>query len=35
VQVPGDFVAAPARAELMYEPQINAHSETRRFIFLN
>lgn len=35
VQVPGEFVVAPARAELMYEPAINANTATRRFSFLN
>ncbi|HEY2961061.1 MAG TPA: MG2 domain-containing protein [Pyrinomonadaceae bacterium] len=34
VQVPGDFVIAPARAELMYEPQINTNTATQRFTFL-
>ena len=35
VQVPGEFVVAPARAELMYEPAINANTTTGRFSFLN
>ena len=35
VQVPGDFVVAPARVELMYEPSTNAHTATQRFTFLN
>jgi uncharacterized protein YfaS (alpha-2-macroglobulin family) len=35
VQVPGDFVAAPARVELMYEPWKNANTATRRFTFLD
>jgi uncharacterized protein YfaS (alpha-2-macroglobulin family) len=35
VQVPGDFVVAPARVELMYEPWKNANTATRRFTFLN
>jgi uncharacterized protein YfaS (alpha-2-macroglobulin family) len=35
VQVPGEFVVAPARAELMYEPEINANTATGRFSFLN
>jgi uncharacterized protein YfaS (alpha-2-macroglobulin family) len=35
VQVPGDFVVAPSRAELMYEPQINANTATGRFTFLD
>ena len=33
VQVPGDFVVAPARAELMYRPEINANSASLRFSF--
>lgn len=33
VQVPGDFVVAPARAELMYRPEINANTSTLRFSF--
>jgi uncharacterized protein YfaS (alpha-2-macroglobulin family) len=35
VQVPGDFVAAPARVELMYEPWKNANTATGRFTFLD
>ena len=35
VQVPGEFVVAPARAELMYEPAINANTATGRFSFQN
>ncbi|HEV2835585.1 MAG TPA: alpha-2-macroglobulin family protein, partial [Pyrinomonadaceae bacterium] len=35
VQVPGEFVVAPTRAELMYEPAINANTTTGRFSFLN
>ena len=35
VQVPGDFVVAPARAELMYEPLINANTASLRFSFLD
>lgn len=34
VQVPGDFVVAPARIELMYEPWKNANTATGRFTFL-
>ena len=34
VQVPGDFVVAPARVELMYEPWKNANTATGRFTFL-
>jgi len=33
VQVPGDFVVAPARAELMYEPSVYANTATRQFQF--
>jgi len=35
VQVPGDFVVAPARAELMYEPSVYANTATRQFQFLD
>ena len=35
VQVPGEFVVAPARVELMYEPWQNANTSTGRFTFLN
>jgi uncharacterized protein YfaS (alpha-2-macroglobulin family) len=35
VQVPGEFVVAPARVELMYEPWKNANTATGRFTFLN
>ncbi|HKR13424.1 MAG TPA: MG2 domain-containing protein [Pyrinomonadaceae bacterium] len=33
VQVPGDFVVAPARAELMYRPEINTNTSSLRFSF--
>jgi uncharacterized protein YfaS (alpha-2-macroglobulin family) len=33
VQVPGDFVVAPARAELMYTPETNANTSNGRFSF--
>ncbi|HET7113981.1 MAG TPA: hypothetical protein VFI57_10070, partial [Pyrinomonadaceae bacterium] len=33
VQVPGDFVVAPARAELMYRPETNANTASGRFSF--
>ena len=33
VQVPGDFVVAPARAELMYRPEIYANTASTRFSF--
>ena len=35
VQVPGDFVVAPARAELMYRPEVNANTASRKFSFLD
>jgi alpha-2-macroglobulin len=35
VQVPGEFVIAPARVELMYEPWIYANTASGRFKFLN
>lgn len=34
VQVPGDFVIAPARVELMYQPAIEANTSSRRLSFL-
>jgi uncharacterized protein YfaS (alpha-2-macroglobulin family) len=33
VQVPGDFVVAPSRAELMYRPEIYANTASGRFSF--
>jgi uncharacterized protein YfaS (alpha-2-macroglobulin family) len=33
VQVPGQFVVAPARAELMYDPATNTNTATHRFAF--
>ncbi|HEX2268979.1 MAG TPA: hypothetical protein VHH35_05575, partial [Pyrinomonadaceae bacterium] len=33
VQVPGQFVVAPARAELMYQPEVNANTSSGKFIF--
>ncbi len=35
VQVPGDFFVAPARAELMYRPEINANDASKRFSFVD
>ncbi len=35
VQVPGQFVVAPARAELMYRPEINANTASRKFSFVD
>ena len=32
---PGDFVVAPARAELMYRPEVNANTASRKFSFLD
>ncbi len=33
VQIPGEFVIAPARVELMYQPVMNANTGSRRFAF--
>ncbi len=33
VQIPGEFVVAPARVELMYQPQIHANTSSQRFVF--
>jgi uncharacterized protein YfaS (alpha-2-macroglobulin family) len=35
VQIPGEFVVAPARTELMYQPAINANSASQHFTFLD
>jgi alpha-2-macroglobulin len=35
VQVPGDFVVAPARVELMYQPEKNANTPNHRFAFID
>jgi hypothetical protein len=35
VQVPGEFVVAPARVELMYEPAKNANTSSGRFTFFD
>jgi uncharacterized protein YfaS (alpha-2-macroglobulin family) len=35
VQIPGEFVVAPARVELMYEPATNANTSSQRFTFLD
>ena len=35
VQIPGEFVVAPARAELMYEPSVNANTASQHFSFLD
>ena len=34
VQIPGEFVVAPARAELMYNPSTYSNTATQRFSFL-
>jgi uncharacterized protein YfaS (alpha-2-macroglobulin family) len=34
VQIPGEFVVAPARAELMYRPATHANSSSQQFVFL-
>jgi hypothetical protein len=34
VQIPGEFVVAPARVELMYNPSTYANTATQRFSFL-
>jgi len=34
VQIPGEFIVAPARVELMYQPKVNAHAGSQRFSFL-
>ncbi len=35
VQVPGDFFVAPARAELMYRPEVNANAPSRKISFID
>ena len=35
VQVPGEFVVAPARVELMYEPSTYANTASGRFVFVD
>ena len=34
VQIPGEFVVAPARVELMYRPEIHANTNSQRFMFV-
>jgi uncharacterized protein YfaS (alpha-2-macroglobulin family) len=34
VQIPGEFVVAPARVELMYRPEIHANTASQRFEFV-
>jgi uncharacterized protein YfaS (alpha-2-macroglobulin family) len=35
VQVPGEFVVAPARVEFMYQPETHANTATHRFSFID
>jgi len=35
VQIPGEFVVAPARAELMYQPERHANTATHSFSFID
>jgi uncharacterized protein YfaS (alpha-2-macroglobulin family) len=35
VQIPGEFVVAPARVELMYRPAVNANTSSGRFSFVD
>ena len=35
VQIPGEFVVAPARVELMYKPEMNANTSSGRFTFVD
>jgi hypothetical protein len=35
VQIPGDFKVAPARAELMYQPTVQANTENRKLSILD
>jgi uncharacterized protein YfaS (alpha-2-macroglobulin family) len=35
VQIPGDFVVAPARVELMYQPETHANTASHRFSFID
>ncbi len=35
VQIPGEFVVAPARAELMYQPETHANTANHRFTFID
>jgi len=35
VQIPGEFIVAPARAELMYQPATNANSASQHFSFFD
>jgi uncharacterized protein YfaS (alpha-2-macroglobulin family) len=34
VQIPGEFVVAPARVELMYRPEVRANTNSQRFEFV-
>lgn len=33
VQIPGEFVVAPGRAELMYRPATHANTSSQQFVF--
>jgi len=35
VQIPGEFVVAPARVELMYRPETHANTASQRFSFID
>ncbi|HEU4870460.1 MAG TPA: MG2 domain-containing protein [Pyrinomonadaceae bacterium] len=35
VQIPGEFIVAPTRAELMYQPETNANTSSQHFTFLD
>lgn len=35
VQIPGEFVVAPARVEFMYQPERNANTASHRFAFID
>ena len=35
VQVPGEFVVAPTRVELMYQPETHANTVSHRFSFID
>ena len=35
VQIPGEFVVAPTRVELMYKPEIHANTASQRFAFID
>ena len=35
VQIPGEFIVAPTRAELMYQPEINTNTSSQHFTFVD